>query len=158
MVQFLYLLYRIFITGLYIIVMNTNPIYIVDDDKDDEDLIREAFTELGITNELKFFSTGEGVLYELNNTEEAPFVIISDINLPRMDGFQLREKVLEGTFIKDKSIPFIFWSTSASDAQIRRAYDLAAHGFFLKGRSYNELKQRIQEMIKYWSDSLTPSM
>ena len=138
--------------------MNNNPIYIVDDDKDDEDLIREAFRDLGITNELRFFSTGEGVLYELNNSETVPFVIISDINLPRMDGFQLREKVLEGASIKDKSIPFIFWSTSASEAQIKRAYDLAAHGFFLKGRTYNELKQRIQEMIKYWSASLTPSM
>lgn len=138
--------------------MNTNPIYIVDDDKDDEDLIKEAFIELGITNELRFFSTGEGVLNELNNSSDVPFVIISDINLPRMDGFQLREKVLEGASLKDKSIPFIFWSTSASQAQIKRAYDLAAHGFFLKGRSYNELKERIQEMIKYWSDSLTPSM
>lgn len=138
--------------------MNTNPIYIVDDDKDDEDLIKEAFTELGITNEVRFFSTAEGVLYELNNSPDIPFVIISDINLPRMDGFQLREKVLEGNSIRDKSIPFIFWSTSASQAQIRRAYDLSAHGFFLKGRSYNELKERIQEMIKYWSDSLTPSM
>jgi CheY-like chemotaxis protein len=157
-VQFLYPLKRLFlITGIYLIVMNTNPIYIVDDDKDDEGLIKDAFMELGITNELKFFSTGEGVLYELSNNDAAPFVIISDINLPRMDGFQLREKVLEGSSIKDKSIPFIFWSTSASDAQIRRAYDLAAHGFFLKGRSYKELKERIQEMIKYWSDSLTPS-
>ena len=144
--------------ALYIIAMNTNPIYIVDEDKDDEDLIREAFRDLGITNEVRFFSTAEGVLYELNNSTDSPFVIISDINLPRMDGFQLREKVLEGASIKDKSIPFIFWSTSASDAQVKRAYDLAAHGFFLKGRTYSELKDRIQEMIKYWSDSLTPSM
>jgi CheY-like chemotaxis protein len=158
MVQFLYPLKRLLlITGIYLIVMSTNPIYIVDDDKDDEDLIKDAFTEVGITNELKFFSTGEGVLYELSNNDAVPFVIISDINLPGMDGFQLREKVLEDASIKDKSIPFIFWSTSASDAQIKRAYDLAAHGFFLKGRSYKELKERIQEMIKYWSDSLTPS-
>src|SRR5690242_12513940 len=70
--------------GLYLMHMNTNPIYIVDDDKDDEDLIKEAFTELGITNEVRFFSTAEGVLYELNNSPDIPFVIISDINLPRM--------------------------------------------------------------------------
>ena len=157
MVRFLQPLTHTKQTVSYITLMNTNPIYIVDDDKDDESLIREAFTELGIKNELRFFSTAEGVLYELNNSTVSPFVIISDINLPRMDGFQLREKVLEGAAIKDKSIPFIFWSTSASDAQIKRAYDLAAHGFFLKGRNYKELKERIQEMVKYWSDSLTPS-
>jgi CheY-like chemotaxis protein len=138
--------------------MNTNPIYIVDDDKDDEDLIKEAFAELGIKNELRFFSSGEGVLNELNNNSVVPFVIISDVNLPRMTGFELREKVLNESSLKDKSIPFIFWSTSASDAQVKRAYDLSAHGFFLKGRTYNEMKDRIQEMVKYWSDSLTPSM
>lgn len=138
--------------------MKTNPIYIVDDDKDDEDLIREAFNELGIKNELRFFSSGEGVLNELNNNSTVPFVIISDVNLPRMSGFELREKVLNESSIRDKSIPFIFWSTSASEAQVKRAYDLSAHGFFLKGRTYNELKNKIQEMVKYWSDSLTPSM
>jgi CheY-like chemotaxis protein len=138
--------------------MNTSPIYIVDDDKDDEDLIREAFGELGINNELRFFLTGEGVLNELNNNSVVPFVIISDINLPMMSGFELREKVLNETSLRDKSIPFIFWSTGASEAQVKRAYDLSAHGFFLKGRTYNELKDKIQEMIKYWSDSLTPSV
>ena len=138
--------------------MKTNPIYIVDDDKDDEDLIREAFNELGIKNELRFFSSGEGVLNELNNNSTVPFVIISDVNLPRMSGFELREKVLNESSIRDKSIPFIFCSTSASEAQVKRAYDLSAHGFFLKGRTYNELKNKIQEMVKYWSDSLTPSM
>ena len=138
--------------------MKTNPIYIVDDDKDDEDLIREAFNELGIKNELRFFSSGEGVLNELNNNSTVPFVIISDVNLPRMSGFELREKVLNESSIRDKSIPFIFWTTSASEAQVKRAYDLSAHGFFLKGRTYNELKNKIQEMVKYWSDSLTPSM
>jgi DNA-binding NarL/FixJ family response regulator len=56
----------------------------------------------------------------------------------------------------DKSVPFIFWSTSASEAQIKRAYDLSAHGFFLKGRDYSDLKEKIREMVAYWSDSLAP--
>ena len=135
--------------------MNTSPIYIVDDDSDDEDLVKEAFEELGITREVKFFRTAEGVLNELKN-DVVPFMILSDVNLPMMDGFQLREKILNETSITDKSIPFIFWSTSASEAQVKRAYDLSAHGFFLKGRSFKELKEKIQEMVKYWSDSLAP--
>ena len=138
--------------------MNTSPIYIVDDDKDDQDIVKDAVRELGLTNELKFFMTAEEILKELKSKKEVPFIIISDINLPRMDGFELRKKILREADITDKSIPFIFWSTSASDAQVKRAYDLSAHGFFLKGRTYNEMKDRIQEMVKYWSDSLTPSM
>jgi CheY-like chemotaxis protein len=136
--------------------MNNAPIYIADDDAEDEDIIRDAFDDLGITNPLKFFVSAEGVLNELRKNEEVPFIIISDINLPKMDGFELRRKILEESSLSDKSIPFIFWSTSASDAQIKRAYDLSVHGFFLKGRSYAELKERIQEMVAYWSDSLAP--
>jgi DNA-binding NarL/FixJ family response regulator len=123
---------------------------------DEEEFIKEAFNDLGIKNELKFFRTAEGILNELHKNLEVPFIILSDINLPKMDGFELRQKILEEAAITDKTIPFIFWSTSASEAQIKKAYDLSAHGFFLKGRSYNELKEKIKEMVSYWSDSLAP--
>jgi CheY-like chemotaxis protein len=136
--------------------MNTAPIYIVDDDAEDEDLIKEAFVELGIRNELKFFRSAASILEELKKQAEVPFIIISDVNLPKMDGFQLREKILNDADIADKTIPFIFWSTSASEAQIKKAYDLSVHGFFLKSRTFKELKKQIQEMIAYWSDSLAP--
>jgi CheY-like chemotaxis protein len=136
--------------------MNTGAIYIVDDDKEDEDIIIDAFNELGIKNEVKFFNTAEGLLSELKSKKEVPFIIISDINLPKMNGFELREKILEEAAITDKSIPFIFWSTTASEAQIKKAYDLSAHGFFLKGRSFKELKEGLNEIVKYWSISLAP--
>ena len=136
--------------------MNTNPIYIVDDDTEDEDFIKEAFDELGIKNQLKFFNSAESILNQLKQDSEVPFIIISDVNLPKMDGFQLRERILNEIEVKDKTIPFIFWSTSASEAQIKRAYDLSVHGFFLKGRSFKELKEKIHEMVAYWSDSLAP--
>src|SRR5688500_5915856 len=119
--------------------MNTNPIYIVDDDIEDQDLIIDAFKELGIKNKLKFFINAEKVLSQLKSDTEIRFLIISDVHLRKMDGFQLREKILTESTVKDKSIPFIFWSTNASEAQIKKAYDLSAHGFFLKGRSFKEL-------------------
>ena len=87
--------------------------------------------ELELVNELKFFHKAEELLRELKNNSIIPFMVICDINLSGMDGFQLREEVLkDGT--SGKSVPFIFWSTSASESQIKKAYDLAAHGFFIK--------------------------
>lgn len=136
--------------------MNHNPIYIVDDDEDDQQIIQEAVAELGLTNELKFFYTAEAVLSQLRKNDLIPFIIISDINLPGMDGFTLREKILNESSMSDKSIPFIFWSTTASDAQVKRAFDLSAHGFFIKGRTFKELKEELGEIISYWSKSLAP--
>ena len=136
--------------------MNTNPIYIVDDDQDEEDIIGDVIKELGLKNELKFFHAGEALLNELKSSNVIPFIIISDINLPKMDGFELRQKILETAELSDKTIPFIFWSTTASEAQIKKAYQLSAHGFFLKGRSIMDLKDGINEIISYWSRSLSP--
>ena len=136
--------------------MNKKLIYIVDDDLEDEDLIREVFRELNYEINLKFFITAEGLLNELSKNGEEPFIIISDINLPRMDGFQLRQKILEHAELSNKTIPFIFWSTTASDAQIKRAYDLSAHGFIIKAHSYSKMKEQIEEIIKYWTNSLAP--
>ena len=45
--------------------MNTAPIYIVDDDAEDEDFIRDAFKELCVHNELRFFGSADEILKEL---------------------------------------------------------------------------------------------
>lgn len=136
--------------------MNTNPIYIVDDDLEDQDIIKEVLDELKIVNEVRFFLSAESVLTELKTVSVTPFIIICDIHLPKMDGFELRNKMLEEASIAQKAIPFIFWSTTASDRQIKRAYELSAHGFFLKAKTFGELKKDLQEIVRYWSDSLVP--
>jgi len=136
--------------------MNTNPIYIVDDDMDDHAIISEIMLELDVKNEVRFFLSAESVLEELKSGIITPFIIISDIHLPKMDGFELREKILEESALKKKAIPFIFWSTTASDQQIRRAYELSAHGFFLKAKTFPDVKKELQEIIQYWTASLAP--
>ena len=137
--------------------MNNNPIYIVDDDNDDEMILLEVMKDLKLNNKLEFFHSAEELLTVLKKNPVIPFIIISDINLPRMDGFELRSKILETTAISDKTIPFIFWSTTASETQVKKAYELSAHGFFIKGRNYNEIKEGFSEIIHYWSRSLAPS-
>lgn len=55
------------------------------------------------------------------------------------------------------SVPFIFWSTTASEAQITQAYKLAVHGFFIKEISYEEIKKTFIDIINYWVRSKMPS-
>ena len=135
--------------------MTNKPIYIVDDDYEDEEIIIEAFNEIGINNDVIFFRDAESVIAHLRTTKEVPFIILSEVVLPKMDGFKLRELLLK-EISSERSIPFIFWSTSASPAQIKKAYELSAHGFFLKGKSFSDLKTKIKEMVSYWNDSLVP--
>ena len=137
--------------------MNNNPIYIVDDDRDEEVILLEAMQELGLSNKMEFYHTAEELLDELKVNPVVPFIIISDINLPRMDGFELRSRIMEQADIIEKSIPFIFWSTTASSAQVKKAFEMSVHGFFIKGRNYQDIKEGLNDIIHYWSRSLAPT-
>ena len=93
----------------------------------------------------------------LDKAESAPFVIISEVNLPATDGFKLRERLLATPNNKFHSVPFIFWSSNASEAQVKKAFELRSHGFFIKEPSYKDWKVTLLQIIKYWQKSRMPS-
>lgn len=135
--------------------MNTSPVFIVDDDQDDREFLEQAWKELGYENPLIFFNNGEEVLKYLKAEEIVPFLILCDVNLPKMDGFELK-KAIEGSIVKHKSIPFVFWSNFAAKAQIQKAYDLAANGFFIKETKFEDIKKSLVEIYQYWQKSKVP--
>jgi DNA-binding NarL/FixJ family response regulator len=137
--------------------MQTGAVYIVDDDVDDHEMVNELWKELKLPNQLLFFTSGQDMLDHLTKVVNAPYIIICDVNLPKMNGFELREKLLELGSKKFTTVPFIFWSTHASDSQISKAYDLSAHGFFIKGDSFDKMKQSLKAILNYWTLSKMPT-
>lgn len=137
--------------------MQTEAVWIIDSDTDDHDMVREVWKELKLPNELVFLESAEETMNRLARAAMAPFIVICEVNLPKIDGFALREQVLATNSKKFKSVPFIFWSTDASEAQITKAYDLSAHGFFIKEGSFEEIKKTFINIINYWLKSRMPS-
>lgn len=135
--------------------MNNSPVFIVDDDQDDREFLDQAWKELGYKNPLMFFNNGEEVLKHLKSEDVVPFLILCDVNLPKMDGFELK-KTIEGSALKHKSIPFVFWSNFAANAQIQKAYDLSANGFFIKETKFEDIKKSLVEIYQYWQKSKVP--
>jgi CheY-like chemotaxis protein len=136
--------------------MQTGAVYILDDDIDDHHIINEIWKELELPNQLLFFSSAADMINHLTSAPRAPFIIICDVNLPKMDGFELREHLLSTDIKNFRSVPFIFWSTHASEAQIAKAYELSAHGFFIKGMNYEQMKDSFLCIINYWQKSKMP--
>jgi CheY-like chemotaxis protein len=137
--------------------MQTGAIWVIDSDTDDQDMVREVWQELELPNELIFLESARQTMERLSKVEVSPFMIISEVNLPPTDGFDLREQILATNSKKFKSVPFIFWSTQASEEQITRAYDLSVHGFFIKENTFNEMKKTFIHIINYWIKSKMPS-
>ncbi len=131
--------------------MIKGPIVIVEDDKDDQDIYTEAIKSLGITNILYFFNSGIEVLKYLNETEEQPFIILSDINMPGMTGLKLKKQMQEDPYLSAKGIPFVFISTNASNTSVRHAHALSVQGYFEKPNNMEGFKDMLQSLFAYWS-------
>jgi len=133
------------------------PVIIIDDDPDDQDMIARIFSKMNLENPVRKFYDGEQALKYLRTTEEKPFIIICDINMPIMNGIQLKQEIDRDPDVKQRNIPFVYLSTSANPDQVLQAYSLKVQGFFVKGQSYEVLKESIQKIIAYWKTGVFPN-
>lgn len=135
----------------------TNPVIIIEDDPDDQELLKEVFKKLNYPNKLIFFFDGEAALEFLNKKEVTPFLILSDINLPKLTGFALREKLKTDAELTIKCIPYLFFSTAISQKTVIDAYSLSVQGFFVKESSMAEMEKTITAIMEYWIRCAAPN-
>jgi DNA-binding NtrC family response regulator len=135
----------------------TGPIVIIEDDLDDQDILTEIFKELNYNNEVVFFGDSLKALDYLTNADIEPFIVLSDINMPKLNGMELREKVHNNEDLRMKSIPYLFFSTSAEQRHVIDAYSRSIQGFFIKPSSYGKLKSTIRKIVEYWQECESPN-
>ncbi len=78
--------------------------------------------------------------------KEKPDVIISEILLPKIDGFSVREKMLTSTSMKD--IPFILVSHKKDEESIQRSFSMNIEHYFKKPYTLNELVGLVKNKVK----------
>ncbi len=132
-------------------------IIVIEDDLDDQFLIQECFKELNYPNEIIFFSDGHSALAFLANGDKYPFLILSDVNLPKLNGFQLRLKLKENADLHLKCIPYLFFTTAHNHQAVIDAYSTSVQGFFTKPNSFIELKEQIKIIMEYWKHCSAPN-
>ncbi|MCF2496668.1 response regulator [Dyadobacter chenhuakuii] len=133
------------------------PIIIIEDDADDQFVLEEVFGELGYSNQRMYFSDGQSALDFLYTSKDLPFIIISDINLPQLNGLELRRKVQTDAELSLKCIPYVYFTTAINQQVVIDAYSTSAQGFFVKPGQYDEIKAIIKLMIDYWKRCAAPN-
>src|SRR5690349_8357722 len=126
------------------------PIVIIEDDEDDQEFYANTLQGLNIENDIIYFSSAEDAFKFLQGTEEKPFLIICDINLPGMSGIEFKRKVIETPYLRQKSIPFVFLTTSSDKHAVVLAYEMMVQGYFVKPNSVSELTDLLDQIIRYW--------
>ena len=134
----------------------TGPIIIIEDDTDDQEVLADIFKELNYANKLIFFGDSIQALEYLTDTDIEPFLVLSDINMPKLNGMELREKIHNNEDLRMKSIPYLFFSTSAEQNHVIDAYSRSIQGFFVKPKSYVRLKEIMVKIVEYWKECESP--
>ena len=137
--------------------MKNGLILLIEDDVDDQEIIIDTLQTLGVQNEIKTFDNGQKALDFLKIMEKQPFIIISDVNLPVMNGLQLKTEIQNNDFLRSKSIPFIFLTTSGDKKAVEEAYQLQAQGFFVKEITYEGINKQLRGIIDYWKNCKHPN-
>lgn len=124
---------------------------IIEDDADDQEFFREAFSSL-VPNEIKIFSDSTSVIDYFLKEDCHPFLIISDISMPKMNGFELRDAMLQEPKIMEKKIPFLYFTSAWNEFTSEEAFKRPINGFFHKPNSLEKLTEILGDVIDYWKN------
>ena len=129
-------------------------ILIIEDDEDDREILQEIFIDLGYKNRLIFFHDSVEALDYLRKPEIDPFIVISDINMPKLGGFELRQLILEEEIFMDKDIPYIFISNAQDEYSVKKANSLSIQDYIHKSTDYSSYREKIKNLIDYWVENI----
>jgi len=135
--------------------LKTKPIDIllVEDNEGDILLTQSAFQEAKIANTIHVAKDGEKALAFLNQEGEyadvpRPDIILLDINLPKIDGTQVLEKLKNDPLLK--LIPVVVLTSSKAERDIVKSYKLHANSYIVKPVNFDDFRKIIDVIENFW--------
>ncbi len=136
-------------------IPNATPIelLLIDDDDKDIFLTKRAFKKASISSQIQIAKNGEEGLALLRREEPfqasaRPDLILLDLNMPRMTGYEFLEIVKNDDELK--SIPAIVMTNSQSDADMIKSYENHANSFISKPIELDDFMNVIRAIECYW--------
>ncbi len=135
--------------------MRLREVLLVEDDRVDALLVKKAFRKLKIDNPIHHVENGEEALAFLKNSEKnKPWIILLDINMPRMNGIEFLEEAKQDENIRD--IPVIVLTSSIEQRDRIDAFKFGISGYMVKPVTYTDMLELVEAIKKYWSMSELP--
>lgn len=120
--------------------MTNNPLIFIDDDSEDLFLMKEMAMTIYFPNTVMAFEKPEMAIDYLQSMQIPPLFILSDISMPIMNGWELRDRIKDiNPVIRDT--PFIFLSSSRTAEEVLRADKMNVWGYYQKPNSLSGMKE-----------------
>jgi CheY-like chemotaxis protein len=139
--------------------MPKKRILIAEDDASDVYLLQRAFNAAQIPASLHVVRDGQEAIDYLEgqaafsdrNTHPLPDLMLLDLKMPRMNGFDVLNWVRQRPGLK--RLPVTVFTSSDQAVDINRAYDLGANSYLVKPHGTNELAELVRRVQQYWLES-----
>ena len=135
-------------------------VFHIEDNDDDALLIRRAVERSHHSCTFTQFPNARAAIAALNTImapeTEAPHLILSDFNMPEMNGLEFVRWLRQSRF---SAIPVIILSSSTRPGDVLAAYRSGANSFTTKPLNVLQLNETIGTVLKYWRDAtVTPTV
>jgi CheY-like chemotaxis protein len=131
------------------------PILLVEDDSVDAMTVKRAMRDLQVGHSVMHSINGEEAMKYLTSPDtEKPFVILLDLNMPKMSGIEFL-KIIK-THSELKTIPIIVLTTSKEKRDVLESFELGAAGYMVKPVDYSKFVEILAKIMIYWSSSEMP--
>ena len=120
---------------------------IADDDEDDCYLLELALRSSN--QNIEITTVPDAVqLFQFLESATPPSVLILDLNLPLIDGFEVLKRLKSDDRLSTMAVIVI--TTSGVEADVKRAYQLGANAFITKPDVYSDLQKIIDSFSLFW--------
>ena len=136
--------------------MRSRTILLVEDNADDVELTLRAFRKSPVTPDIVVVRDGAEALDYLfisgahaqREPTRAPAVVLLDLNLPKVDGLQVLERIR--TDPRTSRLPVVILTSSKEDRDLLRSYELGANSFVRKPVDFTEFVDAARQVAVYW--------
>jgi CheY-like chemotaxis protein len=127
----------------------SRPIFLVEDNADDEALFVRALAKKGIKNEIVIARDGVEALDRLHGAAPiTPSVIFLDLKIPKIDGLQVLERLRSDA--RTRTLPVVILTSSDEPGDVARAYALGVNSYVRKPIEFAQFSETVGDLGAYW--------
>jgi len=135
---------------------NIVEILIVEDNQQDLDLALRALRKANLANRVHAVRDGQEALdflfcedpYSARKMETGPRMILLDLKLPKVDGFEVLKRLKSDP--RTKLIPVVVLTSSKEQSDVVESYHLGVNSYIVKPVNFEQFSEAVQKLGMYW--------
>ena len=129
--------------------MNQSLIALIEDNADDEALTIRALKKHGISNKIAILRDGvEALAFFLDTNQPLPQLVLLDLNLPRLNGLELLQRLRAEP--RTKLLPIVILTSSNEERDLVEGYRLGANSYVRKPVDFVQFSEAVNQLGLYW--------